>query len=56
MYSSHIDHIYDAVSRHLLPNGPVHEFLNTCNTLTQDPDTDTASGAAELLQWVRPWA
>jgi hypothetical protein len=31
---SHIDHLNDAVSSHVLPDGPVHEFLDTCNALT----------------------
>jgi hypothetical protein len=52
----HVDHLHDTVSRHLLPEGPIEEFLNTCNTLAHDPDPDTAAGATELLQWARPWA
>lgn len=31
-------------------------FLTICDVLTQESDTNTVTGAAELLQWVCSWA
>ncbi len=52
----HIDHLHDAVINYLIPDGPVDDFLAHCDALTRESDPTTATGAAHLASWARPWS
>jgi|SRR5579859_5398984 len=49
----HIDHLHDAVINHVFSDAPVDDLMAHCNTLTQDPDPTTATGATHLANWIR---
>ena len=50
----HLDHLHDAVTDYLFPDGPVDDLLALCDALASDPDPTTASGATRLANWARP--
>ena len=51
-----LDHLHAAVTDHLLPDGPVDDFLVLCDALALDPNPATASGATHLATWARGWS
>ncbi|MDG4827266.1 hypothetical protein O7635_35930 [Asanoa sp. WMMD1127] len=50
----HLDHLHDAVTTYLIPDGPADQLLALCDALAPDPDPATATGATRLADWARP--
>src|SRR5262249_15160019 len=57
-HTCHPDHLCDAVGTYLLQiaGHTAQDLVNTCTTLSQDPDPHIAAGAATLLEWIHLWA
>ncbi|WBB67746.1 hypothetical protein [Micromonospora sp. WMMD812] len=53
--SEYADHLYAAVAQHLLPDGPIAEFLRLCDELIDDSDPTTRLGAGHLRDMATPW-
>ncbi|MFG3423809.1 hypothetical protein ACIBTZ_31370 [Micromonospora sp. NPDC049460] len=53
--SEYADHLHDAVTQHLQPDGPTTEFFGLCNELIEDPEPATRLGASHLRHMATPW-
>ena len=53
--SEYADHLHDAITQHLLPDGPVAEFRGLCDELGEDPDPAVRRGASHLRNMAAPW-